>query len=71
MKAVLCDICERPIKREGLDERYSFWMKDSTYYTKWPKRLDICRECKETMKDIIVRRIHQKEVEKLVKEGTK
>ena len=56
MKATLCDVCGKVISEQTLWERYTFWMKDSVYYTDWPKRIDICHDCMEEMKKIIIGR---------------
>lgn len=53
MKAVLCDICGKPVEWHNLMERYCFWVIDPLYVNKKFDRLDICYDCKEKMVEII------------------
>lgn len=56
MKAKICDVCGKIIEEVSLWERYVFWQKDSVYYKDWPKRLDICHDCYESMKEQIAKK---------------
>ena len=53
MKAIICDICGANIEKESLYERYSLWMRDSTYNSFWPQRKDICHDCLEKLKTAV------------------
>jgi len=63
MKIKVCDICGNRIwdLETDIKNRYIFWFRDP--YAKksiFPKRMDICEDCKKAITDTILRKRYAK-----------